>query len=160
MKLSRRDKDLTYAQEKAAVGLSEGLSQAEVARRLGFSEQSLSRWMKKPKFRDRVNTLSRDATKDVLTALKANLQENMEIIQDIARVGGEMGVVPSRLKAAMYLVDKVLRPVEKAGIQVDAEKRAREIVMEVEKLSGEEVDDLLFRGVEETSLIPELNDPS
>src|SRR3972149_5960219 len=110
----------------------------------------MSRWMKIPKFRERVNNLSRDATKDVLTKLKTNLDENMEIIQGIARYGGEMGVVPSRLKAAMYLVDKVLRPVEKSGVQVDAEKRAREIVMEVEKLSGKEVDDLLFRGVDET----------
>ena len=158
--MTTRDKDLTYQQEKAAVRLSEGLSQAEVARRLGVTAQSMSRWMKIPKFRERVNNLSRDATKDVLTKLKTNLDENMEIIQGIARYGGEMGVVPSRLKAAMYLVDKVLRPVEKSGVQVDAEKRAREIVMEVEKLSGEEVDDLLFRGVDETSTVAEFNDPS
>lgn len=154
----KRERQLNYKQEKAAVGISEGLSQAEVARRLGTTPQTISRWNRDPKFVDRVNQLSKDATKEVLTNLKANLEKNVGIVQQIAETGGEPGVVASRLKAAMYLVDKIMRPIEKSGVNVDAEKRAREIVMEVEKLSGEEVDDLLFRGLDSESLIEEFND--
>ena len=155
----RKEKPLTPQQEKACIGVSEGLKQAEVARRLGITAQTMSRWSKNPLFQEKVKQLSTDATKDVLAKLKASLSDNIDIIQHIASTGGEIGVVPSQLRAAMYLVDKIMRPIEKSGgVQMDSGKRAREIVMEVERMSGEEVDDLLFRGTDDDSLVEEFND--
>lgn len=139
---------LKPVQERAAILYAEGVKGAEIARRLNISYTTYLRYKGLPEFQDRVQSLTKDLTHEALTDIKNNLTKNVAIVQDIATSGGEPGVVPSRLKAAMYLIDKVLKPAEKMGT-IDSGVQAREVMMEVQRMSSTDMEELLSRGTDD-----------
>src|SRR3990167_181389 len=132
--------------EKAALLIAEGWKQVDVAREMGVYPQTVSRWMKGDgDFRARIDELRVDLTSQAVTLLRESVVENTEIVLQIAKQGGEPGVVSSQLKAALWAIDKVL------GKSADeTATRSTRAVKSVEatllKEPEEELQDLLDRG--------------
>jgi hypothetical protein len=138
---------LPPAQERAALLLAEGESQAGVARILHKTPGTLTRWMKKPHFRDRIEELRTDLTKQAVERLQETVVDNTEIILDIAKNGGTPGVVSSQLRAALWAVERILKP-NVGRSEPDQSKALRSVAAEVERLPDDEVDEYLQRGTE------------
>lgn len=135
---------LSPAKEQAALLLAEGWKQKDVAEELARSPVTISRWLKEPEFADRVNAFRRDLTVQSVELLREKVLENTQIILDIAVEGGEPGVVSSRLKAALWAVEKVI------GSPKDAAKgteRARKgVEAKLLRKPEAELQELLERG--------------
>lgn len=133
---------LSPAKERAAILMVEGRTQADIARRLGKTEKTISLWKKEPEFQERLQELRASVSEQALEILRKNLVNNITIIQDIAANGGEPGIVPSRLKAAIWAAERVLKPTENK--ETNREQHA--VATQVESLSTEEQLALLNRG--------------
>src|SRR3972149_9857548 len=131
--------------EKAALLTAEGWKQVDVAREMGVYPQTISRWMKEEDDKAKIDKLRGDLTSQAVTLLRESVVENTEIVLQIAKQGGEPGVVSSQLKAALWAIDKVL------GKSADeAATRSTRAVKSVEstllKQPEEELQELLDRG--------------
>lgn len=91
--------------EKAARMIATGLSQAETARQLEKSRPTVHGWCQESDFKLRVKFLQENIDVQVKEVLAANKEEAAKVIVDIARNGGESGVVSSQLKAAIYILE-------------------------------------------------------
>ena len=100
--------------------------------------------MKNPQFRARIEELRTDLTKQAVERLQESVVENTEIILDIAKNGGTPGVVSSQLRAALWAVERILKPAPRAS--EDSNKAFRTAAAEVERLPDDEVDEYLERG--------------
>ena len=134
--------DLTPAQEKYCLLRVEGATQKEAIEKVGRTAQTATAWQKIPEVRARIDELRLDILSKALDMLRHKVTKNIEIIQDIAESGGEPGVVPSRLKAAMWAVDKVLKLGEDNAIS----PAVRELAADLERLPEAEVAEMLERG--------------
>ena len=102
---------LPVRQEIAAKLLAEGTSQAATARdeKVGVSAVTVHLWCKKPEFQARVAALRADATKQAKEKLAESLPDAIDAITRIALEGGEPGVVASQLRAAIFIVQTVMK---------------------------------------------------
>jgi hypothetical protein len=124
--------------------LAEGESQAGVGRILRKNKGTITRWMKNPRFRSRVEELRTDLTRQAVELLQESVVDNTQIILDIARDGGTPGVVSSQLRAALWAVERILKPAPRAA--EDESKAFRTMAAEVDRLPDDEIDELLERG--------------
>lgn len=122
---------LSPAKEQFAVLISQGKKQAVAIRELGRTPQTAVKWMRDPAIVARVKELRENLTDEAMRLLRDSVVDNTRIVLDIARNGGEPGVVPSRLKAATWALEHILLKPQK---------------QEGPHLSGEDLDHLLERG--------------
>lgn len=135
---------LTPAQEKYCLLVAEGFSQAKAARECQKTPQTATAWMKNQEVTDRIKELREDLTSQAVVMLRENVLKNTQIILDIAKFGGEPGVVSSRLKAALWAVEKVLKPAQTA--ENKEEKMYQDLAKELELMNDEEAEELAERG--------------
>ncbi len=136
---------LTPVKERAALLIAEGWTQADTARKISKYPQTISRWMKEDKdFVARIDELCADLTSQAMELLRESIVDNTEIVLEIAKAGGEPGVVSSQLKAALWCIDRVLGVPAKLG---DKKARAdKSIEAELLKQSDAELQELAGRG--------------
>lgn len=136
---------LTPVKEQAAVLLAEGWTQADTARKIGKGPQTLSRWMSEDEdFVARIEELCTDLTTQSMDLLRESILDNTEIVLEIAKSGGEPGIVSSQLKAALWAIERVLQVPSKL---VDKRNKAqRGIDAELLKQSDAELRELAERG--------------
>jgi len=137
---------LKPALEKYCLLVAEGWSQARAVREVNKTPQTATAWMKRPEVRERIAELRQDLTSQAIVLLRESVVENTNIILDIAKRGGERGIVPSRLKAAIWALEKVLKPTAGSGNESPETKALSSLARELEASSNEEVDELLERG--------------
>ena len=130
---------LTPRQERAARLLADGWRQSDVARELGFVKQTLTRWLKRPLFKRRIEELRVDSTRQVEDLLTLAAPEAAQLVVDIAAGRGKLEdsrLVQAQLKAALYVLDRVLRPrrAEAAPVATVADPTAGFTEDEVEAL--------------------------
>lgn len=129
--------------EKVALLLAEGWRQADVARALHIHPVSVHRWKKEPAVALRISELRTDLTTQAVARLREKVLENTDIILEIAKQGGESGIVSSRLKAALWCVEKVLgRPDPEEKV----ERQRKGTEAKLLKLAEDELQDLVERG--------------
>lgn len=133
-------------QERAALMLAEGTSQADVARRLDVAPQTIGRWVKNPDFLERIEELMSDLISQSVELLREKVLDNTKIILDIAAHGGDTGVVASQLKAALWAVEKVMGAPEKIAAHQD--KLSRSIENRILGMKDDELEELLERGTD------------
>ena len=139
---------LEPAQEKAALFLAEGMKAADIARRLEISPQTIWRWKKNKLFQLRLAQLMQDATAEAMDTLKNNVTGAVDTIVDISS-GNYEDEKDARIRfaAAKWIAERVLNPASKEGAAPhEAAKKAREVAVEVERLTGDDIGDLLSRG--------------
>ena len=136
---------LNPAKEKFCLLMAEGYTQARASREVGRTKGTVCQWMKEAEVQDRIAELRTDLTSQAIVLLRDNVVNNTQIILDIAKYGGEPGVVPSRLKAAIWALEKVLKPAM-TGEGREEDKAFRDIAKELEASSDSELDELLDRG--------------
>lgn len=156
---------LSPAQEKAALLIAEGLPITKVAQAVHRSQTTVKDWKKRNVhgFRDRIEELRRNISQETVRYLQANLLNNVEIIQQIAEgkahtlivdddkvLAIDSAAVNTRLRAAMWAAEKILRPAikeaEKAPVDTTRQKSAAEA--QLYSMGEEDLDDLATRGVE------------
>ena len=92
--------------ERAALLIAEGWSQVKVAEKIERTAQTVNKWCKHDdEFMQRVEILRADIPKQANERLAESLPEAVDSIIQIAKFGGAPGVVASRLRAAMYIVE-------------------------------------------------------
>ena len=139
---------LPPAKERFALLIAQGETQASAIRKIGKTPQTATAWMKDPEIKRRVQEFQQDITSEAVNLLRGAAIDNIEIILDIARNGGEPGQVNSRLKAAMWAAEKVIRPAGTAAANEAQETKAlREVAAELEQSSDEELESLIERGL-------------
>ena len=139
---------LTAAQERAAVFISEGMSQAEAARRVHKNTQTVWRWMQREEYKDYITALRINATAEAMNTLRENVNAAVEVIVDVAKTGAVADEEQSRrlqFAAARWVAERVLKPamVEE---RPSAAKRVRESAVELERLTMDDQQEMLRRG--------------
>ena len=139
---------LSIAQERAAVFMSEGMSQAETSRRINKTTQTVYRWTKIESFMDRVTELRTNATHEAMETLRGNVNNAVGVIVDIAKQGAVAEEEQSRrlqFNAAKWVAERVLAPAV-ADERPSGAKRARESAVELERLTEDDRKDMVTRG--------------
>ena len=114
-------------------------------------------------FRDRIAELRRNISQETVRYLQANLLNNVEIVQAIAdgrahepyRMEDGLVVVPesaavnTRLRAAMWAAEKILRPAIKEAAEKPVDSGRQKVAAEAQlyNMGEEDLDDLATRGV-------------
>ena len=140
---------LNAAQEKAAVLLSEGCSQAEAARRVNKTAQTVWRWMQQTDYQEHVEQLRINATAEAMNTLRNNVNVAVEVIVDIAKQGAVAEEESSRrlqFNAAKWVAERVLKPAVAGEEKPSAAKRQREAAVELEMLTADDKSEMLTRG--------------
>lgn len=136
---------LNPAKERFALLIAQGETQASAIRKIGKTPQTATTWMKEPEVKARVKEYQNDIASEAINLLKAAALRNTEIILDIAEHGGEPGQVNSRLKAAMWALEKIIKPTA-PPTETEAQKAQYAVAAELEQVSEQELEDLLERG--------------
>ncbi len=139
---------LSIAQERAAVFMSEGMSQAETSRRINKTTQTVYRWTKLETFTDRVRELRTNATHEAMETLRGNVNNAVEVIVKIAREGAvieEESSTRLQFNAARWVAERVLAPAV-SDERPSGAKRARESAVELERLTEDDRKDMVTRG--------------
>ena len=147
---------LNHAQEKAAVFISEGMSQAEAARHVGKTAQTVWRWMQIEEYRDYIDALRINATAEAMETLRQNVNASVEVIVDVAKNGAVADEEQSRrlqFAAAKWVAERVLKPALSEE-RPSAAKRSREAAVELEKLTQDDQSEFLTRGTEPLEIFP------
>lgn len=131
----------------------EGLSDADVARQLNRSPQTIWRWKNKDAFQKRLVELRSDVMSEAIEALRGSLSDNVNVIIDIAQNGADEGEEQSKrlqFAAAKWAADKILKGVdaEKTVEARSSERRNRELIVEMETYGPDDIADALERGTE------------
>jgi hypothetical protein len=129
--------------EKAALLIAEGWKQVDVAAELHVDPSTITRWRKETDFKLRLGELVEDLTSQSIVYIREKVLDNVKIVQDIATNGGEPGIVSSRLKAALWLVDRVIGTPDKEG-KLARQKQGAEA--KLLKLPDEDLEELAERG--------------
>lgn len=145
---------LNAAQERAAVFISEGMSQAEAARRVHKTAQTIYRWMQLEEYRDHITALRIESTAQAMDTLRENVNSAVEVIVDVAKNGAEEDCEQSRrlqFAAAKWVAERVLKPamVEE---RPSAAKRTRESAVELERMTTDDQQEMLDRGTPNNGL--------
>ena len=139
---------LSIAQERAAVFLSEGMTQAETSRRIGKTTQTVYRWTKMSDFQERVTELRTNATHEAMELLRGNVNNAVGVIVKIAKEGAvieEESSTRLQFNAAKWVAERVLAPAV-ADERPSGGKRARETAVELERLTNDDRQEMLDRG--------------
>lgn len=132
---------LNPVRERAALLIAEGWSQVRVAEKIEYTPQTLSKWCKHDEeFMARVEILRADITKQANERLAESLPEAVDAIISIAKHGGTPGVVASRLRAAMYIVELANNPKIKA---ITRRPGSREAIVEGMSMTESEAKEML-----------------
>jgi hypothetical protein len=129
--------------EKAALLIAEGWKQVDVAAELHVDPSTITRWRKETDFKLRLGELVEDLTSQSVVYIREKVLDNVKIIQEIAESGGEPGIVSSRLKAALWLVDRVIGTPDKEA-KLDRQKKSSEA--KLLRLPDEDLEELAERG--------------
>ena len=129
--------------EKLALLLAEGWRQIDVSRTLKINPVTVYRWKNDPEVALRISELRSDLTTQSVARLREKVLENTDIILDIAKHGGESGVVSSQLKAALWCVEKVLG---KPDPEEKIERQRKGTEAKLLKLAEDELQGLAERG--------------
>ena len=132
--------------ERAAFLLAEGWKHVDVAREVGVTPASISRWMHSENFLERIGELSADLTAQSVELLRDNVLANTRVILEIAQGRGDPALVNPQLKAALWAVEKVLKVPDEIGTRRERLKRTRSTPLA--NISKEEAEELLKRGTE------------
>jgi len=141
---------LNPAKERFSLLIAQGETQASAIRKIGRTPQTATQWMKEPEIKARITEFQTDITSEAINMLRGAALDNTAIILDIAKNGGEVGQVNSRLKAAMWALEKVIKPSVAAG-EPEQTKALRQVAAELEQTSDEELDSLMERGTTSNS---------
>lgn len=130
---------LTATQFRAAQMIARGDKKKDVAAAVNRRPQTISRWLRDPDFQRAVTQLHYDEFRPVYDVLRENVPEMVGIVLHIAKEGGEPGVVATRLKAALWVLDKAMK--EPKLPKSDETKQDEGL-----PFGGEELEELLQRG--------------
>jgi DNA-binding XRE family transcriptional regulator len=99
---------LSPKKEKAAQLIARGETQAETARQLMVTKQTMGFWVREEEFIRRINELRTDVTVQTEEIFIDNLADAAQVVVDImhGNVDDESKLTASRLKAALYILDR------------------------------------------------------
>lgn len=150
---------LSARKERAAFIIANGGTQTKAANRIDVSKQTLTKYMKDPVFRKRIDELRADFSQQADEILQEGVVDAARTVIDVISGkltvtidrNGEELVLPAdtttintRLKAALWVLDK-----HQKG-KLPGPKRSRdseEAAAEAEFTSEEEADEMLERGI-------------
>lgn len=131
------------AHEKAALLIAEGWKQVDVAREMGVDKTTVTRWKHRPDVYLRISELVSDLTTQSVTLLREKILDNTQIILDIAKQGGEPGIVSSQLKAALWCVQTVMG---KPDAEEKTGRRKQGLEAKLSRFKDDELEELAGRG--------------
>lgn len=134
--------------EQAALLLSQGHKQAEVARIIHRTPQTIVAWRKQEDFEARVAQLRDSATGQAVDLLKASLVDAAKIVIEVANKGGVPGVVGSKLRAALWILESAGLGSKKGPLQDGGSGNVppRHSQADLMSLPEDELSELLERG--------------
>lgn len=97
-------KPLSGKKQRALVALVSGKTQQQAAQTAGVHENTLSRWMQEPEFRDALNTAGERIVATAGRRLLAAAEDAIRVVENIMNDQSETGA--TRLRAAGLILDK------------------------------------------------------